>query len=128
LSVVVEWLSAGDAWGTEMEKLLALKRDAAAERNPLRRQSEHTIRVKKTQDELDEKEEKVRATRSDQESADGVLFGGVFFLFLGRLRRLLGRAAFARISPLSFRCIAAGCTGSFPRECNLFFVFPTAAG
>jgi hypothetical protein len=62
-----------------MEKLLALKKDAAAERNPMRRQSEHTIRVKKTQDELDEKEEKVGATRSDQDSADSVLFGRRFF-------------------------------------------------
>jgi hypothetical protein len=42
-----------------MQKLAALKAGAAQEQNSMRRQSEHTIRVKKTQDELDEKEDKV---------------------------------------------------------------------
>ncbi len=45
---------------SNMDKLNKLKAQSNVERNSLRRQSEHTIRVKKTQEELDEKEDKVR--------------------------------------------------------------------
>lgn len=63
-----------------MDKLNALKAENKVERNSLRRQSEHSLRVKKTQEELDDKEDKV------------FIFFNFFFLFFFALPSFRGLA------------------------------------
>ena len=64
-----------------MQKLLAIKKESAEERNPMRRQSTHTMKVRKTQDELDEKEEKVCALHGTAKVPAALLCFGFFFFF-----------------------------------------------